>query len=148
MASAKYKKELKWEKVFKSGLSKFSKGCLPQNLLHLLLNNLSHISITGKMWKSLQQSFLLFNHILSMSSTYQIISSILSSTCLVLRVSIYGKGHVRGSSYWPLLTGLCHFFPLVNSFLIRVLHEVLLPRGVCYSVCPLLECFSLLVHQK
>ena len=33
----------KWDKVFKSGLSKFFKDCLPQNLLTLLLNALSQI---------------------------------------------------------------------------------------------------------
>ena len=32
-----------WDKVFKSGLSKFFKGCLPQKLLSPLLNTLSHI---------------------------------------------------------------------------------------------------------
>ena len=32
-----------WDKVFKSGLSKFFKGCLPQNLLSSLLNTLSDI---------------------------------------------------------------------------------------------------------
>ena len=31
-----------WDKVFKSELSKFFKGCLPQNLLSPLLNTLSH----------------------------------------------------------------------------------------------------------
>ena len=31
------------DKVFKSGLSKFFKGCLPQNLLSPLLNTLSDI---------------------------------------------------------------------------------------------------------
>ena len=31
----------RWDKVFKSGLSKFFKGCLPQNLLSPLLNTLS-----------------------------------------------------------------------------------------------------------
>ena len=30
-----------WDKVFKSGLSKFFKGCLPQNLLSPLLNTFS-----------------------------------------------------------------------------------------------------------
>ena len=33
----------KWDKVFKSGLSKFFKGCFPQNLFSPPLNNLSHI---------------------------------------------------------------------------------------------------------
>ena len=33
-----------WHKVFKSRLSKFFKGCLPQNLLSLLLNTLSHLT--------------------------------------------------------------------------------------------------------
>ena len=32
-----------WDKVFKRGLSKFFKGCLPQNLLSPLLNTLSHM---------------------------------------------------------------------------------------------------------
>ena len=32
-----------WDKVFKSGLSKFFKDCLPQNLHSPLLNNLSHL---------------------------------------------------------------------------------------------------------
>ena len=32
-----------WDKVFKSGLSKFFKGCLPQNLLSLFLNSLFHL---------------------------------------------------------------------------------------------------------
>ena len=32
-----------WDKVFKSGLSKFFKSCLPQNLLSPLLNALSHL---------------------------------------------------------------------------------------------------------
>ena len=32
-----------WDKTFRSGLSKFFKGCLPQNLLSPLLNTLSHI---------------------------------------------------------------------------------------------------------
>ena len=32
-----------WDKVFKSGLCKFFKGCLPQNLLSPLLNTLSHL---------------------------------------------------------------------------------------------------------
>ena len=32
-----------WGKVFKSGLSKFFKGCLPQNLLSPLLNTLSRM---------------------------------------------------------------------------------------------------------
>ena len=32
-----------WDKVFTSGLSKFSKGCLPHNLLSPLLNTLSHM---------------------------------------------------------------------------------------------------------
>ena len=31
---------IKWDKVFKSGLSKFFKGCLPQNFLSPLLNTL------------------------------------------------------------------------------------------------------------
>ena len=31
------------DKVFKSGITKFFKGCLPQNLLSPLLNTLSHI---------------------------------------------------------------------------------------------------------
>ena len=34
---------MKWDKVCKSGLSKFFKGCLPQNLFSLLLNTLSQI---------------------------------------------------------------------------------------------------------
>ena len=34
----------KWDKVFKSGLSKFFKGCLSQNILSPLLNTLSQIS--------------------------------------------------------------------------------------------------------
>ena len=34
-----------WDKVFKSGLSKFFKGCLPQNLLSPLLNTLSQLQI-------------------------------------------------------------------------------------------------------
>ena len=40
----------KWDKIFKSGLSKFFKGCLPQNLLSPLLNTLSqiHLIIYGK----------------------------------------------------------------------------------------------------
>ena len=33
----------KWDKVFTSRLSKFFKGCLPQNLLSPLLNTLSHL---------------------------------------------------------------------------------------------------------
>ena len=32
-----------WDKVFKNGLSKFFKGCLPQNLLSPLLHTLSQI---------------------------------------------------------------------------------------------------------
>ena len=32
-----------WDKVFKSRLSKFFKGCLPQNLLSSLLNTSSHL---------------------------------------------------------------------------------------------------------
>ena len=32
-----------WDKVFKSGLRKFLKPCLPQNLLSLLLNTLPHL---------------------------------------------------------------------------------------------------------
>ena len=35
-----------WTKVFKSGQSKFFKGCLPQNLLGPLLNTLSHLVLT------------------------------------------------------------------------------------------------------
>ena len=34
----------KWDKVVKSGLSKFFKGSLPQNLLSPLLNTLSQMS--------------------------------------------------------------------------------------------------------
>ena len=37
------------DKVFKSGLSKFFKGCLPQNLLIPLLNTLSDIIGSGGM---------------------------------------------------------------------------------------------------
>ena len=36
-----------WGKVFKSGLSNFFKGCLPQSLLSRLLNSLSHILCLG-----------------------------------------------------------------------------------------------------
>ena len=32
-----------WDKIFKSGVSKFFKGCLPQYLLSPLLNTLSHL---------------------------------------------------------------------------------------------------------
>ena len=34
-----------WDTVFKSGLSKFFKGCLPQNLLRLFLNSLFHLFV-------------------------------------------------------------------------------------------------------
>ena len=37
-----------WDKVSKSGLSKFFKGCLPQNLLSPLLNTLSHLNVRSK----------------------------------------------------------------------------------------------------
>ena len=38
------RKEIQYmDKVFKNGLSKFFKDCLPQNLLSPLLNTLSHI---------------------------------------------------------------------------------------------------------
>ena len=37
---------LKWDKVFKSGLSKLFKGCLPQNLLSPLLNTLSQMFLS------------------------------------------------------------------------------------------------------
>ena len=40
-----FKKDYKWDKVFKSGLSKFFKGCLPQNLISPLLNNLPQIFV-------------------------------------------------------------------------------------------------------
>ena len=36
-----------WGKVFKSRLSNFFKGCLPQSLLSRLLNSLSHMSCLG-----------------------------------------------------------------------------------------------------
>ena len=39
-----------WNKVFKSGLTKFFKGCLPQNLISLPLNTLvSHKLCITKM---------------------------------------------------------------------------------------------------
>ena len=41
-----------WDKVFKSGLSKFFKGCLPQNLLGLLLNTLYPIRYWRYHWQS------------------------------------------------------------------------------------------------
>ena len=34
-----------WDKVFKSGLSKFFKDCLPQNLFSPFLNSFSHIPL-------------------------------------------------------------------------------------------------------
>ena len=34
-----------WDKVLKSGLSKFFKGCLPQNLLSPLLNTLPQLPL-------------------------------------------------------------------------------------------------------
>ena len=36
-----------WGKVFKSGISKFFKGYLPQNLLSPVLNTLSHIKYSN-----------------------------------------------------------------------------------------------------
>ena len=36
---------MKWDKAFKSGLSKFLKDCLPQNLLSPFLNSFSHIPL-------------------------------------------------------------------------------------------------------
>ena len=42
-------------KVFKSGLSKFLKACLPQNLLSPLLNTLSKIMNWPKKLKSLSE---------------------------------------------------------------------------------------------
>ena len=36
---------INWDKVFKRGLSKFFKDCLPQNLLSPLLNTLSQLSL-------------------------------------------------------------------------------------------------------
>ena len=39
-----------WGEGFKSRLSKFFKGCLPQNLLGPLLNTLSHIIISRILW--------------------------------------------------------------------------------------------------
>ena len=41
----------KWDKVFKSGLSKFFKGCLPHNLLSPLLNTLSQMISSVKINK-------------------------------------------------------------------------------------------------
>ena len=39
-----------WDKVLNSGLSKFFKGCLPQDLLGPLLNTLSHKKQACKLW--------------------------------------------------------------------------------------------------
>ena len=41
--SAARQEYIKWDKVFKSGLSEFFKGCIPQNLHSPLLNTLSQI---------------------------------------------------------------------------------------------------------
>ena len=41
-----YWRIIKWDKVLKSGLSKFFKGCLPRNLLGPLLNTLSQMTLT------------------------------------------------------------------------------------------------------
>ena len=39
---------MKWDKVFKSGLSKFFKGCFPQNLLSPHLNTLYQMSFANE----------------------------------------------------------------------------------------------------
>ena len=44
----------RWSKVFKSGLGKFFKGYLPQNLLSPLLNSLSHMFLIFAFWPYLQ----------------------------------------------------------------------------------------------
>ena len=43
-----------WDKLLKSGLSKFFKDCLPQNLLSPLLNTLSRLHCVFPIWKNIE----------------------------------------------------------------------------------------------
>ena len=55
--------KIKWDKVFKSGLSKFFKARLPQNLLSPLLNTLSQIQANSIIKTDISDHYPIFTNL-------------------------------------------------------------------------------------